>query len=1087
MKDCATMLSIHEGMGTTQTDRMLQALATDFFQIDERKTEDYILFVQKLSKYVIFFNETDSPDGDWSVLFETESTAILVYISAWNIEYAVQQYEIQKTIIAKNTVFLVQKSILLNYFQQLEKEYNLLLAKAQRLDSEIPEKESLIGTDYAIQTQFATLYQQINLATDIVSLLENYYYLRCVQQLFGLLTTWKQFATAPIQHQLENYDKHTPHYALFLAFLKLMEVAKAKLNEFTKNQLDFYYKEVLKVQNEAAKPDFVHLTLEPHKGTKPFLIPKNTIFLGGKNALGQKKYFASTADQTVNAIQLQSFCSVHSDTTALYKVPDLTVANDTGTSFDVFTQNPMLFQEGFLVASPLLFLQSGERTLFLRINDQDLEASKFHFFITGEKKTIEITEKTTVKKDPKQTDTYIQLTIPATEKAIVPFDAKKHPEFLVETLFPVLKIVPVNREVLKTVSKIDLEIKVEGFKSFVLESDFGSINVEKPFYPFGEFPKNGNGITIASNEFFMKKNAKATFDITMEFKTKPMGKPKKIQKEDKKIIIFSEKNWLYNKVETFELVNGFWSKKDTSLKHMTNDYALQEYHFDELVTSEIVSNGKFRMVLDDPAYAGESYMQKYIKASAEKTTLPYKPKIKSFVFDYTVQEIIHLGKNTVKEKMLFGQHPFEFFKDKTEIFLKGNDKKNPVDVFTVDPFGFRKITLGALKFSNLKPNEGYIYLGFKNASSKDGLSLLIQLEEGTANPLLEPATIKWQYLSSNSWLDFEANAIGDETFSLTQSGIVAITVPDYKASTNTVLSKELFWIRIAVSNKQAICKWLGVHTQALKAVLTDYEQIGSVFTEITPKETVSKSFASLNGVKKIKQPYASFGGKLTESDTFLYQRLSERLRHKNRAITSWDYEHIILQEFPEVYRVKTLNHYRYDTQLSNVAAGYVSLIVVAKSSPTENINWKPLLSLNKMLQIKEFVKTISSPHARICVKPPKPEKVELHFKVRFHKTAGMDSRLYLKQLVQTINEFLSPWAYDAAEVQFANSIEFSTLIQLVDNQPYVDYITDFNVTQYLLDAEYNPVGSAIKNLTKVTPQTDFTLFVPTETHQIQEI
>lgn len=1087
MKDCATMLSIHDGMGTTQTDRMLQALATDFFQLDERKTEDYILFVQQLSKYVIFFNESDLADGDWSVLFETESTAILIYISAWNIDYALKQYEIQKTIITQNTVFSVQKEILLEYFQQLEKEYNLLVAKANKLDEAIPERENLLGTDYAIQLQFTTLYQQINLATDIVSLLENYYYIRCVQQLFGLLTTWKQFANAPIHNQLENYDKHTPHYALFLAFLKLMDVAKAKLNEFTKNQLDFYYKEILKVQNENAKPDFVHLTIEPHKGAKPFLIPKDTIFLGGKNTSGQKKYFASTADQTVNAVQLQSFCSVHSGTSELFKVEDLTTVNASGNSFDVFTQDQILFQEGFLIASPLLFLQSGERSIFIRINDLNLDASKFHFFITGEKKTIEITEKTTVKKDPKHSDTYIQLTIPSTEKAIVPFDVKKHPEFLVETVFPVLKIVPVNRGILTHVSKIDLEIKVEGFKSFEMESDFGTINVEKPFYPFGEFPKNGNGITIASNEFFMKKNAKATFDVTMEFKSKPLSKLKKIQKEDKKIAFNMSKLWFYNKVETYELVNGFWSKKDSSLQPMTNDYPLLDYHFDEVVTSEIVSNGKFRIVLDDPAFAGESYMERYIKASADKATLPYKPKIKSFTFDYSVSEVIHLGKNTIKEKLLFQNNPFDFFNDKSQLIFKGKGKKNPTEVFTIDPFGFRKIKLGALKFSSLKTDEGYIYLGFKNVLPKDGISLLIQLEEGTANPLLEPAKIKWQYLSANSWFNFESNAIGDETFALTQSGIVAISVPEFNATSNTVLSKDLFWIRISVSNKQAICKWLGVHTQALKAVLTDYEKIGSVFTEITPKETVSKSFASLNSVKKIKQPYASFGGKLKEEDTYLYQRLSERLRHKKRAITSWDYEHIILQEFPEVYRVKTLNHYRYDTQLSNVSAGYVSLIVVAKSSPTENINWKPLLSLNKMLQIKEFVKKISSPHARICVKPPKPEKVELHFKVRFHKKAGMDSRLYIQQLAQTINEFLSPWAYDSAEVQFANSIEFSTLIQLIDNQPYVDYITDFKVAQYILDANYNPVGSAIKNLTKVTPQTDFTFFVPTETHQIQEI
>jgi diaminopimelate epimerase len=39
------------------------------------------------------------------------------------------------------------------------------------------------------------------------------------------------------------------------------------------------------------------------------------------------------------------------------------------------------------------------------------------------------------------------------------------------------------------------------------------------------------------------------------------------------------------------------------------------------------------------------------------------------------------------------------------------------------------------------------------------------------------------------------------------------------------------------------------------------------------------------------------------------------LRHKNRAITIWDYEHIILQKFPEIHKVKCLNHSK--TEIKN--------------------------------------------------------------------------------------------------------------------------------------------------------------------------
>ncbi|NJM79704.1 MAG: hypothetical protein HC854_08940 [Flavobacterium sp.] len=70
MKNCNTILSIHEGIGTTQKDRVKPALQTNFFLLDERNESDFILFVQKLSKYVKFYNEFNITEGDWSVFFK---------------------------------------------------------------------------------------------------------------------------------------------------------------------------------------------------------------------------------------------------------------------------------------------------------------------------------------------------------------------------------------------------------------------------------------------------------------------------------------------------------------------------------------------------------------------------------------------------------------------------------------------------------------------------------------------------------------------------------------------------------------------------------------------------------------------------------------------------------------------------------------------------------------------------------------------------------------------------------------------------------------------------------------------------------
>lgn len=1053
MKNCNAILSIHEGMGTTQNERVSAALQTDFFLLDERKEQDFILFVQKLSHYVKFYNEFDVADGDWSVFFQKESTSILILIASWNIELLQNSFENKKNEILLNNDFPTQQALLLAYFTQIKKEYDSLTEKARLLDDDISEKENLVSSSYLITDKFAVIFDQINNATLIQALLENYIFIKTTQQLFGLLLSWKNFSQNAVAYQLNHYSKHTPHYALFLSFLKLLDIAKEKFNEFTKKHLDFYYKDVLRIQNQNAKPDYVHLVVEPFD-TKPFLIPKETIFIAGQNTAGQKKFYASTADQTVNGIKLNSFLSFHRKGEQHYNTTDLLSFNAKNDGFDVFTHNKKEFKEGLMIASPILFLQSGERIIYLRFDDVNHDAANFSFYITGEEKTIEITTKDTLERVKNSGDKYIRLTIPSTEKSIIPFDSKKHADFLVQTTFPVLKIIPKNRQVITSIKKITLSIQVNKFKSFVLASDFGNINIEKPFYPFGEFPKSGNGMTFGSNEFFMKKKAVASVEMLTEIFTNSSAEKARSGGS-------RGRNWMHNKTALFQLKNGQWEESTEKLTAFSNDSPLKEYHFDEIVTDEITANGKFRIELDYSTYDNDKYLQSFILASQDKTALPYKPRIKEFIFNYSVTET------------------FEFKAQKKD--------SNPIEIYHVLPFGYAQKKTGIFHFSSIDSLEGEVYLGFEKAAPQDGLNFLIQLEEGTANPQLEPAAIKWEYLHNNNWTPLEPNAIGDETYSLTQSGLVSVSIPEFSSVSNTQLPASLFWLKITVSNIEAVCKFIGIHVQALKAVLTDYENIGTVFLENTPKETISKAYQTINTVKKIIQPYASFGGKKTEQDEFLYRRTSERLRHKNRAITTWDYERIILEEFPEVFRLKALNHYRYDTKISNVSAGYVTLIPIAKSSHSDNINWKPLLSLNKMLLIKERLTKIASPHARINVKPPKLEKVRLQFKVKFHHQEGMDTRLYIDALIKTINEYLSPWAYDTTEVNFANEIEFSSIIQLIDNQPYVDYITDFKVAQYVLNENNQIVGSPIQNLNKIKPQTDFTLFIPNESHQIQEL
>lgn len=181
--------------------------------------------------------------------------------------------------------------------------------------------------------------------------------------------------------------------------------------------------------------------------------------------------------------------------------------------------------------------------------------------------------------------------------------------------------------------------------------------------------------------------------------------------------------------------------------------------------------------------------------------------------------------------------------------------------------------------------------------------------------------------------------------------------------------------------------------------------------------------------------------------------------------------------------------YRYDSgSVSNVSAGYVTLIPVAKSLSSSTVwEWKPLLSLSTLQRIKNRIMGLCSPHVRLCIKPPVLEKIQIDCKVKYREILGADTRLYADILKEIINRYISPWAYSDLDIDFAKKIELSSLIQLIDNQPFVDYIIDFKVNQLILDDEENIVIKTMADVKEIVPQTDYTLFIPNNTHEIEEL
>ncbi|GAB5401603.1 MAG: hypothetical protein Aureis2KO_31880 [Aureisphaera sp.] len=1048
MSNCEIDIATHKRTASSQIGRMPKALQTDFVAVDERTIADLIVSTNKLSQHINYYNKDNVLLDTWDTFFQWETTAILAQIASLDISKYLSDFQLKRRELLFVPVLADQQEIILPFFEGIGDKIQDLFKKVEHLPKDFDIKEYLVGTKTRLEIFLATIESELAASTDLLYTLQHHLFNKNIQNFFGLLTQWKSKCETKLYDNLENYPEHSPQYALYLAFLKLFGFAQENLNEFTQRHLDFYYRQILRLSPEGAQPDHVHMYIEPHKNEGPFLLEEGSIFKAGKDSEGNEKYYSATSDVAINQSKVSTIYG-SSKKDSKYYFQDRTELNAAGDSWKAFPQETLLDEIGFVVASPMLFLRGGNRVVHLTFKDAanatvDVATDKFEFYLSGEEGWVQPLVG--------KTRNEVTLTLNPDEKAIVPFSSDIHEGVDLETPFPALKIVAKDGTLTRvSFANVTVKVVVTDYSQFKLFSDTGEADHTKTFQPYGPIPKNGNSLTFACKEFFQKKNAKGTLHINTDIE----GWGPYIMGLISRFTFLKNGKWIEG--NNWEWDAGYVFTNQSPIPY---DFSENE----ERTPSDV--EGYARMILNFPLYAGESYLQFFIDAAkdTEDTILPYIPTVTEVLFDYEASATFNLSRSrTTSDYTLMHLYP------KGYQVLKGSK-------------------LSLLPSIN---NDGELFVGIGDIDGGNSVSLLFQVAEGSANPRQTPIELKWKYLNGTQWKEFEPEDLGDDTNGLTQSGIVKLNSPeDMNWDEQTELPSGYWWIKIEAAERiDAICDLVGIHAQAVKAVLTDFEGIGTEFIESTAAKSISKLFKTKNEIKKIEQPYPSFGGKLKESDTVFYQRTSERLRHKGKAISIWDYEKLVLDNFPEVFQVKCLNHHRYDTaELSNTSAGYVTLIPVAKGSTLEVPDyWKPIVDLGTMKRIKTFLKERTTPHARIAVKPPTLEKLELDFKVKYIEIPGADTRLYAQQLQEVINSFLSPWAYsDDVVADFQEEIEKSRLIQLIEHQSYVDYISDFKVNHLILEETSDAIKQRMNDVDKIIPKTAYSLFVP-HTHKINTL
>jgi hypothetical protein len=243
-----------------------------------------------------------------------------------------------------------------------------------------------------------------------------------------------------------------------------------------------------------------------------------------------------------------------------------------------------------------------------------------------------------------------------------------------------------------------------------------------------------------------------------------------------------------------------------------------------------------------------------------------------------------------------------------------------------------------------------------------------------------------------------------------------------------------YWLQIgAVRGLDHYGAMIAVYTQAATATRVSGFQEGSRIPQI-PADTISALAAPVAQVQAVTQPVASRGGSAAESTDGFRIRVSERLRHKQRAIQPGDYESLVMEAFAEVREVKAFGH----------GAGRVVVVVVPMGSSSVPER-EPRVPEFVLKQIARYLRRHCSPIVEeICVRNPWYESLEVSAWVKF---AGGDADDALPILERAIDRYITPWRFDrSVPMEIGTGVlDLPQLRAFFERQPYVHQLTGLSI------------------------------------------
>ncbi len=605
--------------------------------------------------------------------------------------------------------------------------------------------------------------------------------------------------------------------------------------------------------------------------------------------------------------------------------------------------------------------------------------------------------------------------------------------------------------------EIAVEVDVRGLRDVRISSDFGALDPSQAFQPFGPTPRIGTGFVVGGFEPAQKRLRRLTLRLEwLGLPTVPGGFDTHYRPygEDWADASFGvEVDWLSDGVwqplpgaaaPLFEPVTAAEvlparARVRIDLPSATTPLppSVAEADFAYGVAAR---SGFARLRLTGPPEAfGHAAYPRLLARSFGRPgwrrrpppppPSPYTPTLARLEIDYRARTSIRLG-----------EVPAETARARGEVAVH----LSPFGVERIHPDPVRSRP-GALP---VRAVDGALHLGIERLRPGQPVSLLFHMAERAQRRRAgDPPPIGWSYLSALGWTDVPTDhVVADTTSGLMRSGVVSLQVPADATLAGSGMPAGVVWLRVgADSDLQAFPRLAALVVNGVSA--TRLEEDAATALPTKPQWRMAMPVPGLETIHQLGQPTGGLPG---ETGAQFHARVGERVRHRGRAVTAWDYERLVLDRFPEVWKVKCFPAMD-DRDPERPAPGRVLVVVVpqASAAPEAERFEARMFDLLSLDRIREALVALAPATARLEVRNPSYDLIQVRARVRFVDAA--DQAWLVRVLGDELAGYLSPWDETGTSLGFGWQLNAEDVEGFVAERDYVESVSEFAMLMLTTD------------------------------------